>query len=206
MPAPLILAGLSLLPKIPEMWDTVAGLFGKKAPKSVMEAGKIANDIMGSFQKDEVPPEVQLKLEAVLNEHKEKMARIALEEKEMDINLKKEELKEVESVRELEKESYKVDDEYVRRTRPKILRDLFVMCCGFSLFAPLCVIAIAIAGVEAAIVSSVVGMIEWIGGWLFGTFSTSFIGYTAARSVDKKNPDFKNGAGIMSKLTKLATK
>ena len=84
MAAPLILAGLSLLPKVPEIWGTVAGLFGKKVPDSVETAANLANDVFNAFKKDEVSPEVQVKLEQVMNQHKEKIAEIALEEKRIE--------------------------------------------------------------------------------------------------------------------------
>jgi len=38
--APLVVAGLSLLPKIPDMWNSIAGLFGRKIPETVEQATK----------------------------------------------------------------------------------------------------------------------------------------------------------------------
>ena len=41
MPIPALVAtGLSLLPKLPALWESVAGLFGKSTPKKVEEDTK----------------------------------------------------------------------------------------------------------------------------------------------------------------------
>jgi len=202
MAVSLIMAGLSLLPKIPKMWDAVAGLFGKKVPSGVKEAGKLASDIMGDFKKDQISPEVQVKLKELMMEHEEEMAKLALEEKKLEFEGTKLEYGDVAGVRELEMASYKVDDEYVRRTRPMILRKLFYGCLTFAFVAPAAVVTMSLCSVAAATVASATGMVEWIGAWLFGTFSTAFLGYAAARSVDKKNPKFKEGTGLVNKSVK----
>lgn len=78
--APLIMAGLSLLPKIPKMWGAIAGLFGKKAPKSIQDAGELASIIMDDLTKDKIPPEIRVKLEEIVMSHEKEMAEIALKE------------------------------------------------------------------------------------------------------------------------------
>ena len=37
----MLLTGLSLLPKIPDMWKSVAGIFGKTIPSTIEEAGEL---------------------------------------------------------------------------------------------------------------------------------------------------------------------
>lgn len=213
MALPLIMAGLSLLPKIPDMWAAVAGLFGKKVPKGVEEAGNLASEVMGIFNKNQIAPETRVKLEEIMITHKEEMARIALEEKELEYKDKKLDYDDLMDIRDLEKESYKSEDPYVRQTRPKVLRRMFNLCCVYAFFAPACVIVLSLivqtpqepgttAAITATTVNTVVGMLEWIGGWLFSIFGTSYLGYAGARTADKKNPDFKNGSGILNKIVK----
>lgn len=192
---PLIAAGLSLLPKIPGMWDSVAGLFGKKAPSSIQEAGKLAGEVMGAFKKDEVPPEIAARLEEIMNQHKEEMAKIALEEHRL-------EFENAAGMQQLEIESYKADDEFVRRTRPLILRQLFQACIVYAVFAPTLIVVGSIAGVETALMMACIGMVKWIGGWLFGTFGTAYLGYAGARSLDKRNPSLKNNGTFLGKIVK----
>jgi len=213
MALPLVMAGLSLLPKIPDMWSAVAGLFGKKVPKGVEDAGNLASEVMGMFKKNQIAPETRVKLEEIINKHKEEMARIALEEKELEYKDKKLDYDDLMDVRDLEKESYKSGDEYVRQTRPKILRRMFNLCCVYAFFAPVCVIVLSFivqtppevettTTTTVATVSTVVGMLEWIGAWLFSTFGTSYLGYAGARTIDKRNPNFKEGNSILSKVVK----
>lgn len=202
MALPLIMTGLSLLPKIPKMWNAVAGLFGKKAPKGVMEAGELASEVMNDLQRGKIPPEVQLRLEELCKEHEREMEKLALEEKKLKFEEKKLEYDDVAGVRELEMAAYASGDEYVAHTRPMILRKLFYSCIGFAFFAPTAVVVMSVAGVTAATVAAATSMIEWIGAWLLGTFSTAFLGYAAARTVDKKNPKFKEGTGILNKGVK----
>lgn len=180
MAIPLILTGLSLLPKIPEIWSTVAGLFGKKVPDSIETAANLANDVFSAFKKDEVSPEVQVKLEQLMNQYKEKIAEIALEEKRIEYDLMK-------GSQEVEKEAYKSTDQFVRRTRPKILRDLFKLCAGYTLFAPLVIVALSYTDIDATIMITTVNFLKYIGYSIFGAFTLNYGGYTAGRSFEKKH-------------------
>ena len=198
MPIP-IMAGLSLLPKIPSMWKAVAGLFGKKVPDSVETAGKLAGDVMSSLKAGEVPPEVQVEMEKIMNDHKEEMAKVALEEHRLIAEG-------IAGAQNVEIESYKSDDQYVRRTRPMLLRRLFYTCIVYSLFAPTLIIGGAAIGIEAGIITMAIGMVKWIGGWLFGTFGTAYLGYTGARSIDKKRPELKEQENLLGKAMKFMLK
>ena len=193
--APLVLAGLSLLPKIPEMWGAVARLFGKNVPNGIKEATNLATSVLDSFTKNEIPPDIQLLLEKEINRHKEKIQEFAMEETRLSFQ-------NAHDMIELEKESYKTDDEYVRRTRPMILRKLFVSCIGYSFYAPLTIIALSQGNIAEGTIIVLIDMIKYIGGWLFGTFSAAFLGYAASRTMDKRNPNFKEGNGIVNKMAK----
>lgn len=201
MAAPLILAGLSLLPKIPEIWGTVAGLFGKKVPDSVETAANLANDVFSAFKKDEVSPEVQVKLEQTMNQRKEKIAELALEEKKIEYDLMR-------GSQEVEKESYKSTDQYVRRTRPKILRQLFKLCAGYTLFAPLTIVALSYTDMDATTLVAAVGFLKYIGYSVYGAFTLSYGGYVTGRTIEKKN-GITDGAvsnGLMSTISALIKK
>jgi hypothetical protein len=196
---PLIMAGLSLLPKMPSVWEGVAGLFGKKMPGNTQEAGKLAGDIINAFKAGEISPEVQVKIERIMKEHEQEMARVSLEEHKLVV----EGLAESQQV---EIESYKSHDEYVRRTRPMILRKLFYTCVGYVFFAPLMVGVAMIAGAEAVVLTAFMGMLKWIGAWLFSTFATAYLGYAGARSLDKRNPGLKNGNNLLGSAMKFILK
>jgi hypothetical protein len=204
--APLVAAGLSLIPKIPEIWSSVASLFGKETPEVVKDAAKLRDDIMNDISMGKVSPEQMTKLKELMYEHKERMAEIALEERELDYKEKKLDYDDMEGVRDLEIEAYKSDDQFVKRTRPMILRRLFTICAAYVFFAPLCLVAMSVGGVQAALVTSIIGMVEWIGGWLFGTFSTAYLGYAAARTVDKRHPELKEKGNMLGKTLNKALK
>jgi len=200
--APLLLAGLSLLPKIPAIWASVAGLFGKKVPDSIEAAGKLAEELTAVVTSGNISPEAKVELEKIMASHEEEMAKIALEEKRLALEGTKLEYKDVQGVRDLEIAAYQTGDEYIARTRPKLLRDMWTAIRIFIFYVPLCVIAGHTIGLSASVLLAFIGVVEWIGGWLFGTFGAAYLGYSAARSVDKKNPNFKNGGGILNKVVK----
>lgn len=204
MAAPLLLAGLSLLPKIPAMWNAVAGLFGKKVPDSVEEAGSLAEEVMDTLTKGRLSPEAQVKLKEIILQHEEEMARLSFEEKKLAFEENKLIHEDLNDVRDLEKEAYKSEDAYVRRTRPMILRRLFGACMVYVFLVPVSIIVANKIGLDAASIADVTGLFKWCAGWLFGTFSTAYLGYAAARTVDKKNPDFKDQNGMLNKMIKTA--
>jgi hypothetical protein len=178
MPAPLILAGLSLLPKLPEMWGTVAGLFGKKVPDTIEAAGSLAGEVINAFKRGEVSPEVQTKLNDSMYKHEERIKELSLEKMKVEYDLMK-------GAQEIEKASYQSKDEFVRRTRPKILRDMFKLCTGYILYAPLCIVAFKGFGVADATLLVMIEFLKYLGYSLFGTFTLAYTGYTAGRTTEK---------------------
>jgi hypothetical protein len=195
---PLIMAGLSLLPKMPSIWEDVAGLFGKKMPGGIQEAGKLAGDIINSLKAGEVSPEIQVEMEKIMKEHEQEMARITLEEHKLVAEG-------LAGSQQVEIESYKSHDEYVRRTRPMILRKLFYACLGYAFFMPI-ILVIAAVVVETAMLVAITGMVEWVCSWLFGTFAAAYLGYAGARSLDKRNPDLKNNNNLIGSAMKYILK
>ena len=193
----LIAAGLSLLPKLPEIWDSVAKLFGKDTPKKVEEAADLANTIVEAFNKGNIPPQIQVELQKIFAEHEENMARIALDEKKLDYA-------DLANQRELNKIYIQSEDEYVRRTRPTILRRLFGLVCTYTIGAPtMLVLSSKYTTMNIQILSN---MLESIGQYLFGLFCLAYLGYTGARMMDKRNPNLKNSATHMIKAEHLMLK
>jgi hypothetical protein len=86
-PVSMIGLGLSVLPKIPELWGKVAGLFGKEVPKSVQAAGQLAAEVQDMMKAGTVSPEVQAAMAAEFNRHEEKILEIRLEERRLDAGI-----------------------------------------------------------------------------------------------------------------------
>lgn len=76
----LIATGLTLLPKLPEIWNDVASLFGKEMPKKVEDATKLANDILEEFNKGNIPPDVEVNLKNLFYKHQEKILELQLQD------------------------------------------------------------------------------------------------------------------------------
>ena len=169
--------GLSLLPKIPQAWNTVASIVGKAVPNSVSEAASLASEVITAVKEDKVTPEQKKALEEELNKHEEKIMELVMGE--------------MNSIRDLEKAAYKSNDKYVARTRPMILRRLFYITAGFCIFAPVSVLIGARVGVD---MNPFIEMIKCIAEYLFYVFGTAYIGYGAMRTRDKSNV-IKNGSG-----------
>lgn len=193
--APLLLTGLSIIPKIPSIWEKVSKIFKKKTPTKVNEAISLVNDIKDSFKKGEVSPEMQKELEMLLMEHEEEMAKIALEKEKVLYE-------DLQGMRDLEIAAYNSGDQYVARTRPKILRDLFKLCAVFSFFAPLVIIVGHLIKLSPETLVAFIAMVRWIGGFLFSTFISGYLGYSAARSIDKRNPTIKDKNDVLGKIIK----
>ncbi|MBW1730019.1 MAG: hypothetical protein JRH08_00810 [Deltaproteobacteria bacterium] len=83
MPLPALVGlGLSLLPKLPEIWSEVAKLFGKEPPKGVEQAKKLADEVTNLFQQGKVPPEVQVKLQELMYQHAERIYELEIQDRQ----------------------------------------------------------------------------------------------------------------------------
>ena len=60
-------------------------------------------------------------------------------------------------------------------------------CIWFAFTMPALVVAAAALGVEEKNLGIAIEIVIWIGGFLFGSFSTAFTGYTVGRSADKRS-------------------
>jgi len=194
--APLIAAALPLLPKIPALAKTVAGIFGKRVPEGVTATAQIAGEVMDMVNKDQVTPEQRILLETAIMDHKEEILRIQNQRREIERQGQKDRM---DTTVQLMDQGSDSQDPYVARTRPKILRQLFWACI---IYAFVVTIGGGVLSYKGTLSTELVALVRWIGAWLFGTFTTAFVGYTAARTVDKKNPDLKNQANLVGKLIK----
>lgn len=84
----LITAGVGLLTKLPDLWDGVASIFGKEAPQSVKDAGKLAGEVGSLLAKKETTPEQEAQLMALMLPHQERILEMTLDaEKHFDTQL-----------------------------------------------------------------------------------------------------------------------
>lgn len=196
---PIILTGLALLPKIPAMWSAISGLFKKKLPKTESEAIELSKEISDLYKKGNLDPLVQIQLEKIIKDHQAQMSMIALEKEKLFYG-------ELQGLRELEIAAYNSGDQYIARTRPGMLRKLFWLCVIYCGVTPLLIIGTLILAniykFDISLVESFISLIKWIGGFIFSTFTSGYLGYSAARTVDKKNPEFKEKDTVMGKVVK----
>lgn len=176
---PLILAGLSLLPKIPAAWGAIAGLFGAKVPESVEQAGALAETILGGVKAGNVSPEAMAAMEVEFNRHKEAMARIALEEKQMEMSG-------ILGAQKVEIASYQSEDEYVKRTRPLILRRMFYLMAGYLMSLPWVMVILRVFNVESSETLLVMQGLKDAFLYICATFSIAYTGYNVVRGQEKK--------------------
>lgn len=190
--APIVMTGLSLLPKIPKLWKGIASIFKKKIPTSVSDAISLASEVKNAIKQGKLTPEQQIAIEQIMMEHEEEMAKIALEREKLFYG-------ELDGIRQLEIAAYSSGDQFVARTRPKLLRDWSKYAVIFAFYAPLVVLAGHSIGLDTTLCLSIV---KWIGGFIFSTFSSAYLGYTTARTIDKKNPNYKESDNLLGKAVK----
>jgi hypothetical protein len=184
--APLIGLGISLIPKIPAMWDAIAKLFGAKVPETVVQAGQLAETVLGAVTGGQVKPEQMAELQKIIMSHEEEMAKIALEERKVDVQETQIKYDLMKGAQNVEIESYKSDDSYVRQTRPLILRKLFYLLGGYVVFAPILIVLMYYLKMGDGAVAAVSDMLGQSFMYLSGIFAVAFTGYTIVRGQEKK--------------------
>ncbi len=177
---PLISLGLSLLPKLPAAWNAIAGLFGKKVPETVTEAGQLAEEVLGSLKAGTLSPEVQIEMEKIFKSHEQTMANIALEERKVEMTG-------ILGAQQTERETSRSEDPFVRQTRPLILRR---MCNTLIAYVFICLTSlIAMCYIDKFTpddIALVMGTMKEYFLYLGGVFSIAFTGYNVVRSQEKK--------------------
>jgi len=197
--APLLAAGLSFLPQIPKMWGAVAGIFGKKPPATVEAAGKLAGEVADLVKGGQTTSEQDIMLQTAIMENKEVILQKQNDRAEIERQGRQDEMN---ATVQLMAQGINSQDPYVARTRPKILRDLFSSCVIYSITCIALIANMAIWGVKKDVLDQVIEIMKYFGAFQWGTFATAFVGYTTARTVDKKNPQIKEQGNMVGKLLK----
>lgn len=164
-----ILSGLSKVAK------AVGGSAGEKIAAGI----STVNEGLNEAQKQPLSPAQEVELEKAQMETEVELAEIGFKREKLVFD-------DQAGGREVIKTALLSDDPVVRQARPKMMILIGKSCIYFVFYAPLSVIAAGHAGFSEAIMANYMSALIWIGGFLFGTFTTSFTGYTVARSADKK--------------------
>jgi len=164
----------------------IAGLFGVKS------ANPTADEIDTAMTAD---PEMALKLKQA-----DYAFTLAMRQADKDEYLA--ELETIRGSQNVEVEESKSTDEYVRRTRPGILRKLFWLIAIYCFVAPGMVYLAAKGGMQDFNVDNLISMLTYIGGFLFSTFSIGYTGYNWMRTKEKLAENGGNGSkpGLLKAL------
>ena len=159
--------------------EKVAGVIGGSAGEKIIRGITTVSDGLTEAGKNPMSPEQQVELDKARMETEVDLAEIGFKKEKLDYD-------DAAGGREVIKTALLSDDPVVRQARPRMMVKLGNSCILFALYAPLSVIAAGHAQLSAATMTDFMGMLKWIGGFLFSAFMTSFTGYTVARSADKK--------------------
>jgi hypothetical protein len=97
-------------------------------------------------------------------------------------------------------------DSVVRQARPKMMLLLGKTAVAYTIGTPIFIALCALAKINQETMALLVRLILWQGLTLWGAFTTSFTGYTVARSVDKKAAAGLDVSSIMESLAGLGKK
>jgi len=153
--------------------EAVGGEKGRKIEQGLSSVAEGLRDLAS----EPMSPEQQVRLVEIKASHEHTMAEINLREKTLVY-------KDQAGGRGVIKTALLSDDPIVRQARPKMMILIGKTCIVFVFFAPILVFIGTLA--KLADLASLTLILKWAGGFLFGSFMTSFTGYTVARTVDKK--------------------
>lgn len=191
---------LPLLAQIPAAISGIASIFGwDEAEDVAAKVDQVVRGVLPAPTSEQTEKLAQLaaankpELERLLNERlkNEQDFFVAMDKRSGDYN----------------KTALQSGDEYVRRTRPKILRDLFKVIAAQALLYPGAVVALAYL-VDTTVLKLAMTMFQEIFLYTSGIFTVGFTGYSALRTVDKQNGSGgeKGGAGLMGIAASLIGK
>lgn len=187
-----VVAGLELASGIAE---AVGGETGQK----IAEGARLVAEGLDEAGRQPVTPEMQLKLDEAAHRHAERMAEISLARDQVA-------LADAEGGRDLAKAEIASEDEYVRRTRPMLLRwygkGAFLLVAAAVLLAFLCGLTRAVDKEEAAFI---VDVLQWALPSLSGTFLLMYRAYTGKRTEEKLAEAGLRPEGLLDKLARLKT-
>lgn len=177
---------VSLIDTVGDIAEAVGGDTGKKIKTGL----SMVSDGLNEAGAQPLTPEQRTQLELAGQRHKERMAEI--------------ELSDIEGGRGLAKAELASQDEYVRQTRPKLLR---IYAWGFLLLCFIAVPLVVAAAVWGNLSASSADTITYVVCWLIGTIGTTFAAmyrtYTGQRTAEKMAEVGMQPEGLMDKLAKL---
>jgi len=189
---------ISALEGIGKMAQAVGGDTGKKIEQGL----STVTDGLRELGQTPLPPEIQVRMAEIKTSHEREMAEINFKEKSLPYE-------DQAGGREVIKTGLLSDDPVVRRARPTMMLYLGKMSILYAFYAPVSVIAASYA-LQDVTMDLFMGMVKWIGGFLFTAFMTSFTGYTVGRSADKKTAAYEASGliapGSLKKLAGIANK
>jgi len=175
-------AALSFIPGVGPILtglEKVADVIGGSAGEKIKNGISVVSEGLTEAGKNPMSPEQQMELEKARMETEVDLAEIGFKQEKLTFD-------DVAGGREVVKTALLSDDPTVRQARPRMMTKLGNYSILYAFYAPLSVIAAGHAGFSEVIMANFISTLLWIGGFLFGTFTSSFTGYTLARSVDKK--------------------
>ena len=178
----------------------VASIIGGDAGQKIEAGLKTVTDGLSEAGKAPLSPDQQIELK------KAKMGtEVAL--KEIGYKTKKLDYDDQAGGRDVIKTALMSADPLVRQARPKMMILLGKSSVSYTILTPILVVICAALKIDKELLDLIVKLILWQGATLWGAFTTSFTGYTVARSADKKiasmhelGADPSKILGILSKL------
>ena len=178
----------------------VASIIGGDAGQKIEAGLKTVTDGLSEAGKAPLSPDQQIELK------KAKMGtEVAL--KEIGYKTKKLDYDDQAGGRDVIKTALMSADPLVRQARPKMMILLGKSSVSYTILTPILVVICAALKIDKELLDLIVKLILWQGATLWGAFTTSFTGYTVARSADKKiasmhelGADPSKMLGILSKL------
>lgn len=177
---------VSLIEVVGDVAEAVGGDTGKK----IKDGLSMVSEGLSEAGSQPLTSEQQYQLQLANHRHTERMAEL--------------DLKDTEGGRGLAKAELASKDEYVRQTRPKLLR---IYAWGFLLLCFLAVPLVVAAAVWGQLTAASADVITYVVCWLIGTIGTTFAAmyraYTGQRTAEKMAEIGMQPEGLMDKLSKL---
>lgn len=179
---------VSLMETVGDVAEAVGGATGAKIKTGIDQVRE--GLVEASTQAEHMKPEQRLALQRVQNNHEARLAEL--------------ELQDIQGGRDLAKTEILSNDEYVRRTRPGLLR-LYGKAALWLIFG---VVAIGFAATFMSEVSKdeaafLIEVIKWALASIMGTFLMMYRAYTGKRTAEKAMAMGIQPEGILDKLVKL---
>ena len=158
---------------------TLAGLIGGSTGKKIQMGAEMLADGMQEAGKIPLNSEQQVQMQQLTSNTKIEMAKIKFADKKLGYD-------DASGGREVIKTALISDDPIVRQARPRMMVKLGNAAIIYTVATPIFIGVCAMFKIDKEIISLITNMILWQGATLWTAFTTSFTGYTVARSADKK--------------------